>query len=146
MILLDTTILVYAVGAEHPLRKPCRDMIEHIGDGRLAATTTVEVIQEFAHVRARRRGRADARRLATSFADLLGPLPQPDADDLATGLGLFERHEPLSAFDGVLAAVVLSRPHLTALASADQAFASIDGLRHLDPARPDFLRSSIAGP
>ncbi len=144
MILLDTTILVYAVGADHQLRAPCRDMIGLIGGGRLAATTTVEAIQEFAHVRARRRGRTDARRLAASFADLLGPLVQPDADDLAAGLGLFERHDELGAFDGVLAAAVLRRPHLTALASADQAFADIDGLLHLDPAQPDFLRSATA--
>jgi hypothetical protein len=55
MILLDTTALVYAVGSEHPLREPCRALISAIGDGRIAATTTVEMLQQFTHVRARRR-------------------------------------------------------------------------------------------
>ena len=139
MILLDTTILVYAVGDVHPLQEPCREVIERVGDGRLAATTTIEVIQEFVHVRARRRGRTDARRLGMSFADLLGPLVQPTVDDLGVGLDLFERQDSLGSFDAVLAAVVLHRPHLTGLMSTDRAFGDIEGLTHLDPSRPDFL-------
>ena len=134
MILLDTTVLVYAVGGEHPLREPCRRIVNEIGAGRLVATTTVEVIQEFAHVRARRRGRADARALALEFVALLSPLIQPAESDLARGLELFEHHDALGAFDGVLAAVVLERDHLTGLMSADRAFSGIAGLTHHDPA------------
>jgi uncharacterized protein len=134
LILLDTTVLVYAVGDDHPLRAPCRAVIESIGAGGTAATTTVEVIQEFAQVRARRRSRADARSLAIGFVDLLAPLVVPDVDDLAKGLELFERHEELGAFDAVLAAVVLGRDHLTGLMSADRVFRVVDRLQHLDPA------------
>ena len=105
-----------------------------IGRGDLAATTTVEVIQEFAHVRARRRPRADARTTAMRFVDLLSPLVEPNGDDLLAGLALFERHDSLGAFDGVLAATVLNREQLTGLMSADSAFADVEGLRHLDPA------------
>jgi predicted nucleic acid-binding protein len=54
MIVLDTTVLVYAVGADHSLRRPCRDLVEAIAERRIEATTTVEVIQEFVHVRGRR--------------------------------------------------------------------------------------------
>ncbi len=85
MILVDTTILVYAVGAHHPLREACRRVIAAIGDGRMAATTTIEAIQEFAHVRARRRGRRDARDLALSYIHLLSPLTQVDGEDLTPG-------------------------------------------------------------
>jgi predicted nucleic acid-binding protein len=137
MILLDTTVLVYAVGSDHPLRAPCREVVAAIGRGELAATTTVEVIQEFVHVRARRRSRADARITATRFVDLLSPLVEPNADDLLAGLALFERHESLGAFDGVLAATVLNRVQLSGLMSADRAFADVEGLRLLDPATGD---------
>jgi hypothetical protein len=58
---------------------------------------------------------------------------EPDGDDLIAGLALFERHELLGAFDGVLAATVLNREQLTGLMSADRAFASVAGLRYLDP-------------
>lgn len=75
MIVLDTTVLVYAKGAEHPLRDPCRDLVAAIADERIAATTTAEVIQEFVHVRARRRDRSDAAALGrVTYAELLSPL------------------------------------------------------------------------
>ena len=104
MILLDTSVLVYAVGSDHPLQSPCRALIAAIGDGRVSATTTVEVLQEFAHVRARRRGRQDAAELTERFADLLAPLVPVEAEDLERGMEVFRRHESLGAFDAVLAA------------------------------------------
>ena len=117
MILLDTTVLLYAVGSDHALRAPCRALVAAIGEGTVAATTTVEVLQEFAHVRARRRSREDAA---------------------ARGMNEFRQHEALGAFDAVLAAAALRREHITALVSADRAFASVPLLRHLDPAASDF--------
>ena len=108
MIVLDTTVLVYAIGAEHPLRDPCRRLVEAIGAGHVEATTTVEVIQELVHVRARRRSRADAARQGRSYAALLAPLIRPTPEDLTDGLALFEAHESLGAFDAVLAASALA--------------------------------------
>ena len=67
MILLDTTVLSYAVGADHPLREPCRRLLRAHGNGHIEATTTIEVIQEFVHVRARRRSRPDAVALARHY-------------------------------------------------------------------------------
>jgi predicted nucleic acid-binding protein len=133
LILLDTTVLVYAVGGDHPLREPCRRIIKEVGAGTTAATTTVEVIQEFAHVRARRRGRAAASALSRQFIDLLSPLVQPEESDLIRGLDMFERHDALGSFDAILAAIVLGRDHLSGLMSADRAFSAIPGLIHLDP-------------
>ncbi|MFA5787592.1 MAG: PIN domain-containing protein [Actinomycetota bacterium] len=131
MILLDTTVLVYAVGADHPLRRPCRGIVEAIGEGRLEATTTVEVIQEFVHVRSRSRGRVDAARLGRSFARLLAPLVRPGAEDLAEGLDLFEHHRQLGPFDAVLVAAAISAG--ATLVSADTAFARVPGLLHAHP-------------
>lgn len=137
MIVVDTTVLVYAVGADHPLREPCRALVEAVASGAVRATTTVEVVQEFAHVRARRRSRGDAAQLARSYAELFSPLLAVDGDDLIAGLRLFERCETLGPFDAVLAAAAVRRK-AAALASADTGFASVRGLRHLDPAAPDF--------
>lgn len=138
MILLDTTALVYAVGSEHPLREPCRALISAIGDGRIAATTTVEMLQEFTHVRARRRGRDDAADLTSQFAVLLSPLVTVDGADLAAGLDLYRAHDALGAFDAVLAVVAMRRDGMQGLVSADRAFASVRGLTHYDPASAGF--------
>lgn len=138
MIVLDTTVLSYAVGTEHPLREPCRRLVAAHGEGLIEATTTVEVVQEFVHVRARRRSRSDAVALARAFAETFSLLvTRPE--DLELGLALFERHPALGAFDGVLAGVVLNRG-ADALVSADRAFAEIPLLPWIDPATPAVER------
>ncbi len=131
MIVLDTTVLVYAVGDDHALRDPARSLLAAAADGSLRATTTPEAIQEFAHVRARRRDRADAAALAEAYADLLSPLLEVGEADLREGLRLFRRGDALGAFDAVLAAVAL-RAGATTLVSADRAFADVRGLAFAD--------------
>ncbi len=131
MIVLDTTALVYAVGADHPLRAPCRDLIGAIAAGRLSATTTVEVLQEFTHVRARRRDRENAARLARDYLDLLAPLLVVGEDDLREGLRLYTRSHRLGAFDAVLAATA-GRASAAAIVSADAAFAEAE-VTHVVP-------------
>jgi predicted nucleic acid-binding protein len=132
VILLDTTVLVYAKGAEHPFRDPCRRLIDAIAQGQLEATTTVEVIQEFVHVRAQRRTRSDAVALGGDYADLFAPLLTVEHEHLRRGLSLFERHEHLGAFDAVLAAAALDMD-ASALVSADSAFAPVSNLPHVVP-------------
>jgi hypothetical protein len=142
VIVLDTTVLAYAVGDEHPLRDPCRRILAAHGEGLVEATTTIEVIQEFAHIRARRRGRADAAALARAYLASFTVLVA-SATDLERGLTLFENHPALGAFDAVLAAVALERG-ADALISADRAFASVPGLPWIDPATPAI--GSITSP
>lgn len=133
MIVLDTTVLVYAVGTEHHLRDPCRELVAAIGAGRISATTTVEAIQEFAHVRSRRRGREDAAKIAAAFASLLGPLLLVTEHHLRDGLELWRRHEQLGAFAAVLAAA--SSTAGAAVVSADMAFGDVRNLVHVRPDR-----------
>lgn len=134
MILLDTTVLVYAKGQDHPLRGPCRELIEAIAKGTIEATTTVEVIQEFVHIRARRRGRADAASLGRDYAELLSPLLSPTGKHLRDGLSLFERTDRLGAFDAVLAASAADQG-VDAIVSADTDFADLKGMVHVVPDR-----------
>lgn len=132
MIVLDTTVLVYATGGDHALREPCRRLVEGISQGHVEASTTVEVVQEFVHVRARRRGRHDAAALGAAYADLLAPLLPVLGQDLERGLGLYRDSERLGAFDAVLAAAAMAR-QATCLVSADTAFAGVPGLVHVAP-------------
>jgi predicted nucleic acid-binding protein len=138
VILLDTTVLSYAVGVDHPLREPCRQLLRAHGDGRIEATTTIEVVQEFVHVRAGRRSRPDAVALARHYLSAFSLLVTR-TEDLELGLVLFERHAALGAFDAVLAAVAFNR-QIEALVSADQAFGVVSDLRWVDPASPDVDR------
>lgn len=132
MIVVDTTVLVYAAGADHPFREPCRRLVEAVARADVEATTTVEVIQEFVHVRARRRTRSDAAELGEAYADLLAPLLPLTVDSLRAGMRLYRGSERLGAFDAVLAAAAIAA-QAEALVSADAAFAEVGGLVHVVP-------------
>jgi predicted nucleic acid-binding protein len=138
VIFLDTTVLIYAVGVDHPLRDPCRRILQAHADGSIEATTTVEVIQEFTHVRARRQTRADAVSLARHYVAAFTVLTTR-ADDLELGLTLYECHPELGAFDAMLAAVALNH-HVDVLVSADRAFGALSQLSWIDPATPAVNR------
>jgi predicted nucleic acid-binding protein len=132
MIALDTTVLVYAVGSEHALRDPCRRLLAAARVGTIQASTTVEVIQEFVHVRARRRDRADAVEIAQAYAALLSPLLVANEECLLSALRLFRDNGEIGAFDAVLAAAAVGAK-AEALVSADRGFARVAELNHVVP-------------
>lgn len=136
MIVFDTTVLVYAVGDDHVLREAARRLVQGAERGEFQATTTVEAVQEFVHVRGRRRDRRDAAALGRAYAELLSPLLAASEQDLADGLRLYERHPDLGAFDAVLAAAAV-RVGADALVSADRSFAALRSPTFVDLASPD---------
>lgn len=134
MIVLDTNVLVYAVGTEHPLRSRCRRLLAAQRTGRIELATTLSVLDEFVHVRSRRRPRTDAVSLARLFSETLTIL-DATVEDFDHGLELFQAHRRLGSVDSGLAAVAMGCD-AEALVSADRAFTEIRGLRHVDPATP----------
>lgn len=143
MIVLDTTILVFSGGRAHSLREPCQSLLAAIEARQVRATTSVEVIQEFCHVRARRTGAAEAAARAQDHLDLLRPLIRPDEDDLAAGLEAYAASAGRpGAFDAVLGATALRRA--MPVASADRAFGQVRGLIWLNPVSPSFLEDCLA--
>lgn len=132
MLTIDTNVLIYKSGGDHPLKAPCTRIIALIAEGRIEAMTTPEAIQKFAHIYARRRGRRAAVQRATEYAELLAPLRLSEPEHLESGLQLWADNEELGAFDAVLAAVALDTKYAT-IVSADRAFASVPGLTHVFP-------------
>ena len=143
MIVLDTTILVFSGGRNHPLRAPCQSLLAVIESRQVRATTSVEVIQEFCHVRSRRTGAAEAAARAKDHLDLLRPLIRPDEDDLAAGLEAYavSGGRP-GAFDAVLGATALRRQ--LPVVSADRGFGEMPGLIWISPASASFLEDCLA--
>jgi len=135
VILLDTNVLVYALGTEHPLRDTSRRAVEAAVTVRV--TTALVVIQEFLHVFGLARPRRIAADAARSYATAFEPLLAPDADDLGLAVELYERHARLEASDALLAATALNR-EVGALVTADRAFADVPGLRVFDPRAPEL--------
>lgn len=139
MIVLDTSVLAYALGTDHPLRGPARRIFEALEEGRISATTTPDVLQEFVHVYSRRRPRSEAVAHARRWALGLTPLFTSTEHDLARAFQLYERHERLDSFDALLAAVTL-REEAEAFVSADRAFEDVPKLPFVELGSPELDR------
>jgi predicted nucleic acid-binding protein len=137
VIVVDSNVLLYAVGTDHPHREASKRLFDAVAAGTVAATTTPDVIQEFTHVYGRRRTRRDASRHARRFAILLGPLVATTNDVVVPALDLYERYEGLDAFDALLAAAA-RHEGASALVSADRAFAEVKRLPFVELGSPKF--------
>ncbi|MGH2394946.1 MAG: type II toxin-antitoxin system VapC family toxin [Candidatus Limnocylindria bacterium] len=141
--LYDTSVFVYARGAEHEYREPCRAVVRLAGQGVLAGEASVELVQEYAHILRRRGlGGADVREQARDVAALC-LLHDFAEEDLRLALNLMATHEKLRVRDAVHAATALRRG-ISVILSADHDFDGIAGLERLDPL--DAVRRLVPGP
>jgi len=131
--LFDTGVFIYALGGEHPYRKPCRDVLREVQDGRLGAEASVELIHEFTYVRLRQvGGRADAVRSARLITRSFS-LHVVEPSDMERALDLWRSHERLDVRDAIFAAQALNRS-IDAILTPDRGFEDISGLERIDPA------------
>lgn len=132
-LLLDSAVLIYAVGDEHPLRAPSRALVATAAVGPPPVTTSLAV-QEFLHQR-RRRGRSldEACQQADDYLDALAVLDL-EVDDVRTAASLLRDVPALDVADACHAAVAL-RAGVSHVVSPDPSFDSVDGLVRLDPAQ-----------
>jgi hypothetical protein len=131
--LYDTSIFVYALGADHSYRDPCREIVRRAAAGDLQGEGSADLLQELAHQRARRTGDPEgAARAARDVAKLAWWHPV-ELNDVQRGIDLFETHPDLDSRDAVFAALALNRG-IDAILATDRAFDAIAGLERIDPA------------
>jgi uncharacterized protein len=130
--LLDTNVVLYATGAAHRYREPCRHLVALAGAGDLRPEASVELVQEVLWVRSRRlgdrlQGLQDAR-----DAGALCVLHPVETGDLDAALALFAAHPALTPRDALHAATALERG-IRRIVSADRHFDGVAGLERVDP-------------
>ncbi len=130
--LLDTAVFVYAVGADHPYRDPCRRLLDPEALYRYGGEASVQAIQELLHQRTRRTGdRGGSVEVARAMAELC-PLHELTPADLRTGLELFRQVPHLTGRDALHAATAINRD-IPTIVSPDPDFDGIAQLQRLDP-------------
>jgi len=131
-VFLDTAVFMYARGTDHPLREPCRDLLRDIAEQRLAAVTSVEVVQEILHrylaVRRSTKGLLVAREVISGFGPLL-PVTHAVIERMP---GLVERYPRLTSRDLIHVATCLEEG-VDVIASPDRGFDEVAEIRRLDP-------------
>jgi hypothetical protein len=131
-VFIDTAVLMYAAGAEHPLRAPCRAIVRAIGAGAIAAVTSTEVIHEILHRYAAIGRRREGAALATATLDLFAPVVPISHALMRRVPVLLERYPALSARDAIHVATCLHEG-IVEIVSPDRAFDAVAGLRRVDP-------------
>jgi predicted nucleic acid-binding protein len=130
MLVVDTSVLVYATGTDHPLREPAIRLFRDVAAKQVQATTTPEVLQEYAHVRGKRLDRPSTLAQAERFGGLLAPLTVVGLPEMLDALRLWSSVPTVGAFDAVLASIALARDW--SVVSSDKGFGSVSGLNWVD--------------
>lgn len=132
-IFLDTAVFMYAAGAEHPLKEPCRSILEHAASRRLDATTSAEVVQEIFHrfvaIRRADIGTAIARDVLEAFDPVL-PITHRVVGRMP---GLVERYPALGARDLIHVATCIEEG-ISTIVSPDEGFDAVTEIHRLQPA------------
>lgn len=138
MKLIDTNIIMYALGKPHSLKEPCRDILQKIVQDRINANIDVEVLQELLYVYD---SRGERRKGLKILKENLIIFPHPftvGRNDIAKAADLMSKHSILSPRDAIHGAVVINS-NLEGIISTDKDFDNIKEINRFDPQEKEQL-------
>lgn len=123
MIFVDTNVLMYAVGGEHPLRSRARDFFLESARKRLPLVTSAEVLQELLHAYLPV-DRTDTLDAALRLAEgRIGTVWDVEEDDVRLARMLVDEYPALGARD-LLHVATCRRRDVDRVETFDRALAS----------------------
>lgn len=133
MIYVDATIPIYARGAAHPYRDPCRRVLTRIIRDDVACCTSVWVLQEIMQ-RYLTLGRpGDAAQAVSHFMALIPEVLPANRADILAAFDLLGEAPNLPVRD-LLHLAAMRNNGINEILSADPHFDGIPGIRRIDPA------------
>lgn len=129
---IDANVPMYAVGREHPLREPCRLILQRIVDGDLAACTDSEVHQEILYRYWSLGQLARGIALSSNFHRVVNIVLPVTSIDVTTARELGNRYPQVPPRDWLHLAVMLNNG-IMEIISADKHFDNIEGITRLGP-------------
>ena len=132
-VFIDTAVIMYAAGGDHPLRDPSRRVLSRVGVGEVDGVISAEVIQEilrrFISIRRPEIGRDQA----TDAMDFFGPVLPITHAVMRRVPDLVMKYPSLDARDLVHVATCINEG-ITTIASPDCGFDQVAEIRRIDPA------------
>jgi predicted nucleic acid-binding protein len=135
MILIDSNVPMYLVGADHPHKTDARRLLERLVSERQRLVTDAEVFQEILHryvAIARRDAIQPAFDVLLAVVDDVFPIDEPD---VLLAKDIVAARTALSARDAIHLAV-MERHGLHRIVSFDRGFDSVTGIERL-PTSPN---------
>jgi predicted nucleic acid-binding protein len=131
-LFVDSNIIMYAVGAEHPYRRPCLDALDRIVRESLPAVVSSEIHQEILH-RYLSLGQGQMAQEVSARLETIIPTTLPvTLADIRRVRQLARLYPGLKARDLVHAAVMIEND-LWRILSTDRHFDQINEIERIDP-------------
>jgi predicted nucleic acid-binding protein len=131
-VFVDSAVLMYAAGREHPLRAPSLRFLDQVADGSIQAITSVEVVQEILHRYISLRRPDLAKIVARDAQDMFAPVVPITHALMRRVPALADKYPGLQARDLVHVATCIHEG-VTEIVSPDKAFDQVSEVRRIDP-------------
>lgn len=131
-VFIDTSVIMYAAGTDHPMRPPCQAIIERVLDRSVDAMISAEVIQEILHRAVALRRTDQGIDLAERTMDLFAPVLPITHALMRRVPDLIARYPALDARDAVHVATCIHEG-IPEIISADRGYDNVVEVRRIDP-------------
>ena len=130
---VDTNIVMYAAGSEHPYRRPCLAALEKVVNEKQPAVISVEIHQEILHRYLSLGLPEKARQISLRLETLIPTALPVTMAAIHRARQLVERYPGLPARDLIHVAVMLENG-ISRILSVDRHFDQIQEIQRIDPA------------
>ncbi len=135
MIFIDSNVVMYAAGHDHPLKQPALSIIAKIETGELEAVSSVEVLQEILYRYWSIGKLVKGCQVFTCFESLIPRILPVNREDLLLAKDYLINHSKINPRDALHAAVMKNNKIKTII-SADKDFDLIPGIKRKDLVPP----------
>ena len=134
VMFIDTNLIMYSIGGPHPLREPCKKLLEKIKSREILGVTNTEVLQEILY-RYFSMGRGTLGEIAyqsmIEFCTDIFPVRVVDTDK---ALEILKRVNGITSRDAIHAATMMNNG-IKEIISTDPHFDLIHEIKRIDPAK-----------
>lgn len=145
---VDANVPIYAAGRDHPLREPCKEVLELAARRPGVSFTDAEVLQEMLHRYLSLKKWPAGKQVVIDFAAVMrGGIEAVRGEDVEHACALADGYAPRLAARDLLHAAVMLRMGSDTIITADADFDDLqsEGIARLDPAEIAAWRGAFVG-
>ena len=129
---IDANVIMYSLGGSHPLRDPCRVILDRIKHGTIRVVTNTEVLQEILYRYFSLKRYSSGELAYTSLVEICTKILPVTIEDTNRALNLLKENPDITSRDAIHAATMINNG-IKDIFSADPHFDLIPEIRRLHP-------------
>ena len=132
VIFIDANLIMYSVGSNHPLREPCKRLLEKIRSREILGVTDTEVLEEILYRYFSMNRRTLGEIAYQSMVKLCTEIFPVTVADTDKALGILKQVDGITSRDAVHAATMIHHG-IVEIISVDPHFDLIHEIKRIDP-------------